>query len=94
MLKNKSRMVKKPVQQGRSKRRGEAYFGLYVEPLSDARTQLAGFFTILLVVGGAFRPTLEKALIRHTLGFNRKGPGFQGQPLFSRATGAIRQDIP
>ena len=44
-------MVKKPVQRGRSERRGEAYeayFELYVEPLSDARTKLAGFFTILL----------------------------------------------
>jgi hypothetical protein len=35
------------VQQGRSERRGEAYFGPYVEPLSDARTKLAGFFNIL-----------------------------------------------
>jgi hypothetical protein len=34
--------------QARSERRGEAYFGLYVEPLSDARTQLADFFNILL----------------------------------------------
>ena len=41
-------MVKKAVQQGRSKRGGEAYFEPYVEPLSDARTPLADFFSILL----------------------------------------------
>ena len=42
------RMLKKAVQQGRSERRGEAYFVPYVEPLSDARTPLADFFCILL----------------------------------------------
>jgi len=41
-------MFKKAVQQGRSERRGEAYFVLYVEPVSDARTKLADFFNILL----------------------------------------------
>jgi hypothetical protein len=41
-------MVKKVVQQGRSKRRSEAYPLGYVEDLSDARTQLTAFFTILL----------------------------------------------
>jgi hypothetical protein len=35
-------------QRGRSERRGEAYSGPYVEPLSDARTKLADVFTILL----------------------------------------------
>jgi hypothetical protein len=40
-------MLKKTVQQGRSERRGEAYPLRYVEPLSDARTKLAGFFSIL-----------------------------------------------
>lgn len=40
-------MVKKAVQRGRSERRGESYFVLYGEPLSDARTKLAGFFNIL-----------------------------------------------
>ena len=45
------RMVKKTVQQGRSERRGEAYSGPYVEPLSDARTMLAAFFNILLLCG-------------------------------------------
>jgi hypothetical protein len=33
-----NRLFKRPVQQGRSKRRGEAYFGPYVKPLSAART--------------------------------------------------------
>ncbi|GIW54079.1 MAG: hypothetical protein KatS3mg082_0483 [Nitrospiraceae bacterium] len=55
-------MFKKAVQRGRlsaraqagSERRGEAYFSVYVEPLSDAitrqtGTRLAGFFNILLV---------------------------------------------
>ena len=37
------------VQQGRSERGGEAYAS-YVEPLSEARTTLAGFFSILLVL--------------------------------------------
>lgn len=41
-------MVKKTVQRGRSKRRDEAYFELYGESLSDARTKLADFFNILL----------------------------------------------
>ena len=41
-------MVKKTVQQGRSERSGEAYAVRYVEPLSDARTTLADFFSILL----------------------------------------------
>ncbi len=36
------------VQQGRSEQGGEAYSVLYVEPLSDARTPLADFFSILL----------------------------------------------
>jgi hypothetical protein len=41
-------MLKKAAQQGRSKRRGEAYSEPYVEPLSVARTKLADFFSILL----------------------------------------------
>ena len=44
------RMRKKVVQQGRSERRGESYSVPYVEPLSDARTPLAAFFRILLLV--------------------------------------------
>ncbi len=40
-------MRKKAVQQGRSERKGESYSVPYVEPLSDARTPLAGFFRIL-----------------------------------------------
>ena len=42
-------MLKKSVQQGRSERRPEAYPRGYVEGLNDARTKLAGFFSILLV---------------------------------------------
>jgi hypothetical protein len=41
-------MLKKTVQQCRSKRRAEAYPLGYVEGLSDARTMLADFFSILL----------------------------------------------
>jgi hypothetical protein len=37
------------VQQGRSERRGESYCVPYVEPLREARTPLADFFSILLV---------------------------------------------
>ena len=44
-------MIKKAVQQGRSERRAEAYSLEYVEGLSDARTKLADFFSILLVGG-------------------------------------------
>jgi hypothetical protein len=40
-------MLKKAVQQGCSDRRGEATLR-YVELLSDARTPLADFFSILL----------------------------------------------
>jgi hypothetical protein len=40
-------MLKKTVQQGRSERRAEAYPLGYVEGLSDARTMLADFFSIL-----------------------------------------------
>jgi hypothetical protein len=41
------RLIKKSVQRGRSERRGEAYIVSYVEPVSDARTTLAGFFSSL-----------------------------------------------
>jgi len=41
------RMLKKAVQQGRSKRRGDAYSVRYGEHLSEARTMLADFFSIL-----------------------------------------------
>jgi hypothetical protein len=41
-------MLKMAVQQGRSEQRGESYSVPYVEPLSDARTPLADFFSILL----------------------------------------------
>ena len=42
------RMLKKAVRQGRSERGDEAYSFRYVEPPSDARTQPADFFSILL----------------------------------------------
>ncbi len=42
------RLFRKAVQQGRSERRGESYSAPYVEPLSDARTQLAAFVNSLL----------------------------------------------
>ena len=42
------RLFRKAVQQGRSERRGESYSVPYVEPLSDARTMLAGFVNSLL----------------------------------------------
>jgi hypothetical protein len=41
-------MLKMAVQRGRSERRGERRTLRYVEPLSDARTKLADFFSILL----------------------------------------------
>ena len=41
-------MLKMAVQQGRSKRRPEAYPLGYVEDLSEARTPLADVFSILL----------------------------------------------
>ena len=41
----KSQAGQKDREQGRSKRRGEAYFASYVEPLSDARTKLTVLFT-------------------------------------------------
>src|SRR3989338_6903355 len=43
-------MFKKAAQRGRSERGGEAYSFPYVETPSDARTKLAVFFNILLLV--------------------------------------------
>jgi hypothetical protein len=45
------------VQQGRSERRGESYSAPYVEPLSDASTPLADFFSILLRACLLFHPS-------------------------------------
>ena len=48
------------VQRGRSERRPEAYPLGYVEGLNDARTMLAGFFSILLErEGHDGRPSLR-----------------------------------
>jgi hypothetical protein len=41
-------MLKMAVQRGRSERRPEAYPQGYVDDLSDARTKLADFFSVLL----------------------------------------------
>jgi hypothetical protein len=41
-------MLKKTTQQGSSERKAEAYSVLYVEALSDARTTLEGFCSILI----------------------------------------------
>ena len=62
------RMLKKFVQQGRSERRAEAYPLGYVEGLSDARTKLADFFSILLglaKVGSAQRDIRNHFVKRH-----------------------------
>jgi hypothetical protein len=42
------RMLKESAQQGPSKRRDESYLVPYFEPLSETRTKLAGFFSILI----------------------------------------------
>jgi hypothetical protein len=47
------RLFRKAVQQGRSEQRGDAYSVQYVEPLSDARTPLAGFVNSLLELSGS-----------------------------------------
>ena len=44
-------MFKKTVQRGRRSEKARRTFEPYVEPLSDARTKLAGFFNILLREG-------------------------------------------
>ena len=44
-------MLKKAVRQGLSERKGDAYSVPYVEPLSEARTTLADFFSFLLEEG-------------------------------------------
>ena len=49
------RLFRKAIQQGHSKRRGEAYPLRYVEPLSAARTMLADFLNSLLDEGGERR---------------------------------------
>jgi hypothetical protein len=41
------RTFKKDLRQGRSERKSEAYFALYVECLSEVRTQPGAFFNVL-----------------------------------------------
>ena len=66
-----SRLFKKAVQQGRSKRRGEAYSVRYVEPLSAARTPPADFFNSLLV-----KEALARRLFTHRFQlFANRGEG-------------------
>ena len=60
-----SRLFRKTVQQGHSKRGGEAYFLPYVEPLSAARTPLAGFLNSLLVKAGQDRLILISGQTMH-----------------------------
>src|SRR5512147_1378550 len=57
------RMARTPFQQGRSKRKAEAYSTPDVEALSDARMQLEGFGDIL--ISGVFRRTTRS---RHSAG--------------------------
>ncbi|MCE3222396.1 MAG: hypothetical protein K0S58_576 [Nitrospira sp.] len=49
------RMLIRLVQQGRSERNTEAYLLRTSQVLSEARTQLASLFNILLVAGGIER---------------------------------------
>jgi hypothetical protein len=51
------RRLKKAVQRGRSERSGAAHFSWCVEALSDARTKLANFFSILLGDQGRTAPS-------------------------------------
>jgi hypothetical protein len=51
-------MLKKPVQQGRSERKAEAYTVGYVEALSEVRTPLAGFCNILRIMRARQRTML------------------------------------
>jgi hypothetical protein len=60
-------MLKKAVQQDRSKRRGERGTLRYVELLSEARTPLADFFSILLDLAYEYSPS-ELALSRSVAG--------------------------
>ena len=55
-------MLKMAVQRGRSERRPEAYPQGYVADLSDARTKLADFFSILLE--RLVRPVAERRGLR------------------------------
>lgn len=50
-------MLKKTVQRGRSERRGDAYSVPYGEPLNEATTKLADFFSILLVLLDSLAPS-------------------------------------
>ena len=71
------RLFKKAVQQDRSERRGESYAVLYVEPLSDARTTLEGFFNSLLVRAAAVEHEGHRPVVQQfDLHVRSKNPGF------------------
>ena len=63
--------------QGRSERRGEAYSVLYVEPLSDARTMLADFFSILLPAAHCRQQRSRNRRSFLVDGHGFRHPGFQ-----------------
>ena len=73
-------MLKMAVQQGRSKRRDDAYSWRYVEPLSDVRTMLADFFSILL------KPVARIAIIDFYPDERSGDLGFPKHHLVSRDT--------
>ena len=64
-LPTSSRMLKKAGQQGRSKRRYEDLRYRYVELLSEVRTTLADFFSILLKNHRPLRNIAERAMVTH-----------------------------
>jgi len=71
------RLFKKAVQQGRSEQRGESYSVPYVEPLSDARTPLAGFFNSLLARAAAVEHEGHRSIVQQLdLHVRGKDPGF------------------
>ncbi len=79
-------MVKKAVQRGRNERGPEAYVFQYVEGLSDARTKLEDFFSILLM--RRFRPRKTFRLVAHLHeGHHRSVPAWK------REEGGLSRDL-
>ena len=79
---NARRLFKNAVQQGRSEGRGEAYHLGYVEPLSDARTMLAGFFNGLLDFTISFALTHRTISMKYSLArVTRKGDRYEHHPI-------------
>jgi hypothetical protein len=74
-------MLKMAVQQGRSERRGESYFVPHVELLSDARTPLADFFSILLGFRRKlFEYSIESLLLGRRYGKKLETDAVQASP--------------